>query len=135
MMEDPNHNVRKEAVQLLSALLHCKPLLLAPVMQGVLPMLYKQTIVDTSLITIKDLGPFTHKEDLGLDLRKATFECMEVCFLPQPTLRFQQTVCIGKNVRRVVTFRYGTSKSMSHPTRRRSIPKNCLKCILRLLTS
>jgi len=77
-MGDTEHTVRKESVQLLAALAHCKPALLLPSLAGALPLLFEQTAVVPALVTIRDLGPFKHKEDLGLDLRKATFECMEV---------------------------------------------------------
>lgn len=78
MMRDPDHTVRKEAVQLLSALVHTKPVLVAPLLEGSLPLLYEQTTINKALVRVVDLGPFKQTIDDGLSLRKATFECIEV---------------------------------------------------------
>ena len=45
---------------------------------GLLPRLYQQTVINQALIRTVDLGPFKHKIDDGLELRKAAFECMDV---------------------------------------------------------
>ncbi len=71
-------SVRKAAVQMLSSAAHSKASLVAAQLPAVLPQLYRQTVIDPSLIRTVDLGPFKHKIDDGLELRKATFECMDV---------------------------------------------------------
>ena len=71
-------HVRKAAVQILSAAAHNKAALVADQLGGVLPGLYAQTAVDESLVRTVDLGPFKHKVDDGLELRKAAFEAMDV---------------------------------------------------------
>jgi hypothetical protein len=67
-------------VELLNAAAHNKPALVVEHLRQALPLLYAQTVIDESLIRIVDLGPFKHKIDDGLELRKAAFECMDVVF-------------------------------------------------------
>ena len=63
---------------MLSSAAHCKASLVAAQLPAVLPQLFQQTVIDARLIRTVDLGPFKHKIDDGLELRKATFECMDV---------------------------------------------------------
>ena len=70
--------VRKAAVQMLSSAAHSKASLVSGQLPAVLPQLFQQTVIDVSLIRTVDLGPFKHKIDNGLELRKAAFECMDV---------------------------------------------------------
>ncbi|PSC76088.1 cullin-associated NEDD8-dissociated 1 isoform B [Micractinium conductrix] len=76
-MGDDDRHVRRAAVQALSTGAHTKPGLVADHLGGVLPLLYQQTVVNTALIRIVDLGPFKHQIDDGLELRKSAFECMD----------------------------------------------------------
>ena len=73
-----DRHVRKAAVQLLSIAAHNKADLVREQLPGLLPQLYQQTVIDQALIRTVDLGPFKHKIDDGLELRKAAFECMDV---------------------------------------------------------
>ena len=70
--------VRKAAMQMLSSAAHSKASLVDVQLPAVLPQLFQQTVIDPSLIRTVDLGPFKHKIDDGLELRKAAFECMDV---------------------------------------------------------
>jgi cullin-associated NEDD8-dissociated protein 1 len=63
---------------MLSSVAHNKAGLVASHLESTMPRVYQQTVVDQSLIRTVDLGPFKHKIDDGLELRKAAFECMEV---------------------------------------------------------
>ena len=65
-------------MQLLSTTAHYKPALIVGQLPGLLPQLYEQTVINEALIRTVDLGPFKHKIDDGLELRKAAFECMDV---------------------------------------------------------
>ena len=65
-------------MQLLSAAAHHKPQLVVAHLPGIMPILYNQAKVDPSMVREVDLGPFKHKIDDGLELRKAAFECMGV---------------------------------------------------------
>ncbi|EIE20950.1 TIP120-domain-containing protein [Coccomyxa subellipsoidea C-169] len=78
LMSDPDRGVRKAAVQMLSSAAHNKAALVAEQLPRVMPRVYAQTAVDQSLIRVVDLGPFKHKIDDGLELRKAAFEAMDV---------------------------------------------------------
>ncbi|DBB08467.1 hypothetical protein WJX82_000009 [Trebouxia sp. C0006] len=77
-MQDQDRHVRKAAVQLLSTAAHNKPGLILDHLPSVLPLLYQQTTLNPALVREVDLGPFKHKIDDGLELRKAAFECMDV---------------------------------------------------------
>ena len=46
-------------------------------LSNILPIIYQATITDESLIREVDLGPFKHKVDDGLPLRKASFQCLD----------------------------------------------------------
>lgn len=63
---------------MLSSAAHNKAALVADALPGVMPRVYAQTVIDPSLIRTVDLGPFKHKIDDGLELRKAAFEAMDV---------------------------------------------------------
>ncbi len=77
-ISDGDVNVRKASVHLLTAAAHNKPSLLENSLDSVLPLVFAQTKPDPSLIRTVDLGPFKHKIDDGLELRKAAFECLGV---------------------------------------------------------
>ena len=75
---DSDVGVRRAAVQLLTAAAHNKPSLITDSLGPCLPLIFAQTKPDPSLIRTVDLGPFKHKIDDGLELRKAAFECLGV---------------------------------------------------------
>eukprot|EP00761_Pharyngomonas_kirbyi_P004558 gb/GECH01004563.1/.p1 GENE.gb/GECH01004563.1/~~gb/GECH01004563.1/.p1 ORF type:complete len:1516 (+),score=434.63 gb/GECH01004563.1/:1-4548(+) len=70
-------SVRRAVILMINAAAHNKPKLLKDVIAETLPKIYEETPLDKSLIREIKLGPFTHKVDDGLDLRKATFECLD----------------------------------------------------------
>lgn len=73
---DGSRHVRKASVQLLSAILAYKYPLVKPHLQPILPRLYEQTQKNAELVRVLDFGPFKHRIDDGIELRKAAFECM-----------------------------------------------------------
>jgi len=79
-MADEDRHVRRAAVVSLSAVAHQKAGLVAGggVLGGLMAGLYAQTAVREDLIRTVDLGPFKHKIDDGLELRKAAFECLDI---------------------------------------------------------
>lgn len=76
LMEDPNMSIRQVALGALTSAIHNKPHLLLPHLSRLLPLLYKETVINERLIRTVQMGPFKHKVDDGLDLRKAAYESM-----------------------------------------------------------
>ncbi|KAF0974587.1 hypothetical protein FDP41_006619 [Naegleria fowleri] len=70
-------SVRRAVVLLLNSVAHNKPEILGDALEKVLPSLYAECVFDPNLVRVIHLGPFTHKIDDGLDLRKSAFECMD----------------------------------------------------------
>ncbi|GAA5863674.1 hypothetical protein JCM3774_001210 [Rhodotorula dairenensis] len=76
LMRDSDLGVRRLALSSLNSAAHNKPYLVRAHLDSLLPELYAQTEVDQSLIRIVEMGPFKHKVDDGLDIRKTAYECM-----------------------------------------------------------
>ncbi|CAG0890156.1 unnamed protein product [Darwinula stevensoni] len=75
-LEDPDIGVRRVALITFNSAAHNKPSLIRDLLDSVLPLLYKETVVRKEFIREVEMGPFKHTVDDGLDLRKAAFECM-----------------------------------------------------------
>ncbi|ORX91195.1 Cullin-associated NEDD8-dissociated protein 1 [Basidiobolus meristosporus CBS 931.73] len=76
LMHDGDLNVRKMSLSTLNSAAHNKPYLIRDVLDQLLPLLYEETVVRDNLIHTVEMGPFKHKVDEGLEIRKAAFECM-----------------------------------------------------------
>lgn len=76
LMEDQNMSIRQVALGALTSAIHNKPHLLLPHLSRLLPLLYRETVINEALIRTVQMGPFKHKVDDGLDLRKAAYESM-----------------------------------------------------------
>ncbi|KAG5459633.1 MAG: cullin-associated NEDD8-dissociated protein 1-like protein [Olpidium bornovanus] len=63
-------NVRRLALSTLNSAAHNKPHLLYDLLRDLLPLLYNETIVKPELIRMVEMGPFKHKVDDGLEIRK-----------------------------------------------------------------
>ena len=71
-------SVRRQAFLTVNALAHAHIGLLAPQLSTrVLPSVYGACARRPELVREVDLGPFKHKIDDGLPLRKAAFQCLE----------------------------------------------------------
>lgn len=75
-IKDSDLNVRRNTLLALNYAAHNKPALIHEILPQYLPLLYGESVVKPELIREVDLGPFKHKVDDGLELRKAAFECM-----------------------------------------------------------
>ncbi|CAG8508691.1 1192_t:CDS:10, partial [Dentiscutata heterogama] len=78
LIQDNDLNVRRLSLSTLNSAAHNKPYLIRNVLDQLLPLLYEETLVKDSLIHMVEMGPFKHKVDDGLDIRKANsaYECM-----------------------------------------------------------
>jgi len=76
-LADPALRVRHAALLALSCVAHNRPGYLADCLPALLGPLYGETEKKKDLVHEVDLGPFKHKVDDGLELRKAAFECMD----------------------------------------------------------
>ncbi len=77
LVEDKDLTVRKAAILSLNSIAHHQPALISGQLRSnILPMLYSEMVYKEELRRVVDLGPFKHKVDDGLPLRKAAFTCM-----------------------------------------------------------
>ncbi|CAH8652931.1 unnamed protein product [Dicrocoelium dendriticum] len=86
-LADSDMLVRRAALVALNTSAHHRPGLIRPLLNvsleyppghstTLLKLLYAETAIRPELIREVEMGPFKHKEDDGLDLRKCAFECM-----------------------------------------------------------
>eukprot|EP00667_Euglena_gracilis_P000570 EG_transcript_570 len=78
LKKEESVKIRRAAILLLTAAAHNKPDLVRSQLRLYMTDLYTETPLDKSLIREVNLGPFKHKVDDGLELRKAAFECMDI---------------------------------------------------------
>jgi cullin-associated NEDD8-dissociated protein 1 len=76
LLEDSDLNVRRLALLTINSAAHRKPYLIRDVLDDLIPLLYAETVVKEELIHTVEMGPFKHKVDDGLEIRKASYECM-----------------------------------------------------------
>ncbi|XP_028907826.1 cullin-associated NEDD8-dissociated protein 1-like [Ornithorhynchus anatinus] len=75
-LQDSDFNVCQVALALFIILAHNKPSLIRDRLDTLLPHVYIKTKVCRALIREVEMGPFKHRVDDGLDLRKTAFECL-----------------------------------------------------------
>jgi len=75
-LKDQDLNVRRNTLLTLNYCAHNKPILIRDILPNYLPMVYAESKPKPELIREVDLGPFKHKVDDGLEIRKAAFETM-----------------------------------------------------------
>eukprot|EP01116_Phalansterium_solitarium_P021844 TRINITY_DN6977_c0_g1_i1.p1 TRINITY_DN6977_c0_g1~~TRINITY_DN6977_c0_g1_i1.p1 ORF type:complete len:1273 (-),score=515.03 TRINITY_DN6977_c0_g1_i1:141-3881(-) len=77
LIRDSDLTVRRSTLLTLNFAAHNKAaLLIRDLLPTLLPLIYGEAKVKPELIREVDLGPFKHKVDDGLDIRKAAYECM-----------------------------------------------------------
>ncbi|PKK63192.1 TIP120-domain-containing protein [Rhizophagus irregularis] len=76
LIQDNDLNVRRLSLSTLNSAAHNKPYLIRDVLDQLLPLLYEETLIKEHLIHMVEMGPFKHKVDDGLDIRKSAYECM-----------------------------------------------------------
>ncbi len=73
MLADTNLTNRRLAVTTLNAAIHNKPELVIPDITQLLPTVLGDSKIKPELLKQVKIGPFTHTEDAGLDLRKSAY--------------------------------------------------------------
>eukprot|EP01114_Cavostelium_apophysatum_P003685 TRINITY_DN1379_c0_g1_i2.p1 TRINITY_DN1379_c0_g1~~TRINITY_DN1379_c0_g1_i2.p1 ORF type:complete len:1235 (-),score=414.71 TRINITY_DN1379_c0_g1_i2:42-3746(-) len=76
LLKDKDLNVRRNTLLMLNYAAHNKPFLIRDILPDYMPLIFNESKVKPELIREVDLGPFKHKVDDGLEVRKAAFECM-----------------------------------------------------------
>jgi len=76
MLNDSDISNRRLAVTTLNAAIHNKPELIIPDIGQLLPIVLDDARIKPELIKVITIGPFKHKEDAGLDLRKSAYGTM-----------------------------------------------------------
>lgn len=76
-LKDNDIIVRKNGLEALNTIAHNIPQILKDDIEVLLESLYEETKVKPELIKEVDLGPFKHKVDDGMPLRKASFTVLE----------------------------------------------------------
>ena len=76
MLSDPDLGNRRLAVTTLTAAIQNKPGFILPDLNQLLPVVLADTHIKPELIRNVRIGPFTHKEDSGLDLRKSAYAAL-----------------------------------------------------------
>eukprot|EP01103_Thecamoeba_quadrilineata_P012984 TRINITY_DN3476_c0_g1_i1.p1 TRINITY_DN3476_c0_g1~~TRINITY_DN3476_c0_g1_i1.p1 ORF type:complete len:1239 (+),score=374.55 TRINITY_DN3476_c0_g1_i1:53-3718(+) len=84
LLQDSDLSVRRAAMLTFNFTVHNKPVLVTGILSKLLVQVFQETKIKPELIREVEMGPFKHRVDDGLDLRKAAFECMytvlESCF-------------------------------------------------------
>lgn len=92
MLNETDLDNRRIALTTFNSAAHNKPGLIMPHLGELLPLALKETIVRSELVREVTMGPFKHKVDDGLELRKSAYETlyalMETSFsrIPLPEL-------------------------------------------------
>ncbi|KAF3930696.1 hypothetical protein ABW19_dt0208445 [Dactylella cylindrospora] len=76
MLSDPNLDNRKLALTALNSAAHNKAKLVKANLSSLLPLVYQETVVKPELIREVQMGPFKHKVDDGLELRKSAYDTL-----------------------------------------------------------
>ncbi|KXS21550.1 TIP120-domain-containing protein [Gonapodya prolifera JEL478] len=76
LVKDDNLNVRRAALATLNSAAHNKPYLIRESLGELLPLLYEECNQRPELVRVVEMGPFKHRIDDGLDIRKLAYECM-----------------------------------------------------------
>ena len=75
LLNDKDLNVKRAALLSLNSVIHHQSGLVRSSLDSIMSVLYESTKI--VLVRVIDLGPFKHKVDDGLPLRKASFSCMD----------------------------------------------------------
>lgn len=99
ILSDSDLDNRRLALTTFNSAAHNKPELILPHLSSLLPLAMKETVPRPELIREVQMGPFKHKVDDGLELRKSAYETlyalMETSFTRIPLPDFYDRVIAG----------------------------------------
>ena len=75
MLNDPNLENRRLALTTLNSAMQHKSEIILPHLAQLIPFIMKETKINTDLVREVKMGPFTHKVDDGLEIRKVRERC------------------------------------------------------------
>ncbi|KAF8425206.1 armadillo-type protein [Tirmania nivea] len=76
MVEDKEFENRRLALTALNSAAHNKPHLIMPHLERLLPLVYRESVIRPELVREVQMGPFKHKVDDGLEVRKSAYETL-----------------------------------------------------------
>jgi cullin-associated NEDD8-dissociated protein 1 len=76
MLSEPDLENRRLALMTFNSAMHNKPDIILPALDQLLPLAMKETVVKPELIREVQMGPFKHKVDDGLEIRKSAYETL-----------------------------------------------------------
>lgn len=76
MLKEPDIENRRLALTTFNSAMHNKPHIILPALDQLLPLAMKETVIKPELIREVQMGPFKHKVDDGLELRKSAYETL-----------------------------------------------------------
>ncbi|KAJ5050563.1 uncharacterized protein L3040_002440 [Drepanopeziza brunnea f. sp. 'multigermtubi'] len=99
MLHDKELENRRLALTTLNSAAHNKPGLIIPNLSVLLPLVLNETFINQALIREVAMGPFKHKIDDGLEVRKSAYETlyslMETAFTRLKTVDFYDRIIAG----------------------------------------
>ncbi|KAK9330159.1 armadillo-type protein [Lipomyces starkeyi] len=87
LLEDPDLENRRLAISAIASVAHNKPNILADHLSRVLGLLFQDTFIRPELIREVQMGPFKHKVDDGVDVRKAAYDSLYAVLVAFAQLR------------------------------------------------
>ena len=76
MLNEPHLENRRLALMTFNSAMHNKPDIILPALDQLLPLAMKETVIKPELIREVQMGPFKHKVDDGLEIRKSAYETL-----------------------------------------------------------
>jgi len=76
LVHDQDLTVRRLALSTLNAAARNKPQLIREHLPTLMPLLYRETVLNENLVRIVEMGPWKHRVDDGLEARKTAYETM-----------------------------------------------------------
>lgn len=99
MLNEEDLENRRLALSTFNSAAHNKPQMINPHLSELLPLTMRETIIRPELIREVAMGPFKHRVDDGLELRKSAYETlyglMETAFRSLPIAEFYDRVLAG----------------------------------------